>query len=96
MKCPNCNTEIDVQQQIPDSHKPISMWGYFGYELLFSIPLVGFIILIVFAAGGTANVNLRNFARSYFCYMILVLILVSIFVAIIVGAGGAAYLSQAM
>lgn len=96
MKCPNCNTEIDVQQQIPDSHKPISMWGYFGYELLFSIPVVGFIILIVFALGGAANVNLRNFARSYFCYMILVLIVAVIIFVTIFAAGGAAYLSQAM
>ena len=56
---------------IPEEYKPISMWGYFGYELLFSIPCVGFILLLVFAFGGTKNVNLRNFARSYFCYMII-------------------------
>ena len=96
MKCPNCNTEIEVQQQIPDSHKPISMWGYFGYELLFSIPVIGLIMLIVFSLGGAANVNLRNFARSYFCYMILVLIVAGIIFATIFAAGGAAYLSQAM
>ena len=56
---------------IPEEYKPISMWGYFGYELLFSIPCVGFILLLVFSFGGTKNVNLRNFARSYFCYMII-------------------------
>ena len=27
-------------QQIPDEYTPISMWGYFGYEILFSIPIV--------------------------------------------------------
>ena len=57
---------------IPEEYKPIGMWGYFGYELLFSIPCVGFILLLVFAFGGTKNVNLRNFARSYFCYMIII------------------------
>lgn len=57
---------------IPEEYKPISMWGYFGYELLFSIPCVGFILLLVFAFGGTKNINLRNFARSYFCYFIIV------------------------
>ena len=32
--------EEDVMdnKNIPYEYKPISMWGYFGYELLFSIP----------------------------------------------------------
>ena len=63
---------------IPDSHKPISMWGYFGYEILFSIPVVGFIVLLVFALGGTSNINLRNFARSRFCYLIICIIIIGI------------------
>lgn len=61
-----------------EDYTPISMWGYFGYELLFSIPCIGFILLLVFSFGGTKNVNLRNFARSYFCFMIILLVLVGI------------------
>jgi len=71
---------------IPEEYTPISMWGYFGYELLFSIPLVGFILLVVFAITAK-NVNLRNFARSYFCFLILILIFVAIIVGLIAGAG---------
>ena len=74
--------------KLPDEYRPISMWGYFGYELLFSIPIVGFILLLVFSFGGTKNVNLRNFARSYFCFLIVVVILV-IFIAVIGGAAAA-------
>ena len=37
---------------LPDEYKPISMWGYFGYEILFSIPIVGFIVLIVLSING--------------------------------------------
>ena len=70
-------------------YRPISMWGYFGYEILFSIPIVGFILLLVFSFGGTKNVNLRNFARSYFCLLILVVIF-AIAVAIIGGAAASA------
>lgn len=66
---------------MPEEYRPISMWGYFGYELLFSIPCVGFILLIVFSVGGTKNVNLRNFARSYFCYLIIVAVLAAILVS---------------
>ena len=67
---------------LPDEYRPISMWGYFGYELLFSIPIVGLILLLVFSFGGTKNVNLRNFARSYFCFLIVIVIF-AIIIAII-------------
>ena len=63
---------------IPIEYKPISAWGYFGYQLLFAVPLVGLILLIVFSLGGTRNINLRNFARSYFCIYLLGLIFIII------------------
>ena len=66
---------------IPEKYRPISMWGYFGLEILFSIPVVGFIILIVYALGGTKNVNKKNFARSYFCFVIIFVIIMAILVA---------------
>lgn len=49
------------------------MWGYFGYEILFSIPIIGWIIVIIFALTAQ-NHNLKNFARSQFCLWILWLI----------------------
>ena len=61
--------------QVPEEYRPITMWGYFGYSLLFAIPLVGFILICVFSFGGSKNVNLRNFARSYFCWLIIGVIL---------------------
>ena len=81
----NENQEVVIEEKkvvIPEEYKPISMWGYFGYELLFSIPCVGFIILLVFAFGGNKNINVRNFARSYFCYFIIVAVITLILVAI--------------
>lgn len=59
-------------KNIPFEYKPISMWGYFGYEILFSIPIIGFIFLLVYSLGGTRNINLKNFARSYFCVFIII------------------------
>lgn len=67
---------------IPEEYKPISMWGYFGYQLLFSIPCVGIICLLIFSLGGTKNINLKNYARSYFCYIIVMAILFAIFFAL--------------
>ena len=74
----------NTSNNIPEEYRPIGMWGYLGYEILFSIPLIGFILLLVFSLGGAKNVNLRNFARSYFCLFIIGLVL-----GIIIAASGA-------
>ncbi len=78
---------MNSTNNIPEEYKPISMWGYFGYQLLFCIPCVGFIMLLVFAFGGTQNINLKNFARSYFCIWVLSIILLVVF-WVIIGALG--------
>lgn len=65
-------------------YKPISTLGYVGYMFLFGIPIIGFILLIVFALSA-GNQNLKNFARSYFCLIIIAIIL---FIAIFVASGG--------
>lgn len=59
---------------IPSEYKPISAWGYFGYELLFCLPIIGFIFLLVFAFNNS-NINRRNFARSYFCVFLIVIVI---------------------
>jgi len=71
---------------IPPQYKPLSPWAYFGYNLLFAIPLVGFILLIVFAFSDE-NINRKNYARSFFCSMLVGLILAIIIIAIIVALG---------
>lgn len=80
------STPQNTEENIPEKYKPISMWGYFGYELLFSIPCIGFILLCVFAFGGTQNVNLKNFARSYFCFIIIAVVF-AVLISTIVGVG---------
>lgn len=68
-------------------YTPIGMWGYFLYSILFNIPLIGWICWIIFAVGGTRNINLRNFARSYICLyivMFVLFLLISLFVAALI------------
>lgn len=60
-----------------EQFRPISAWGYIGYSLLFAIPVVGFILLIVFALS-ESNVNRRNYARSYFCALLVVILLAAV------------------
>ena len=67
--------EMNMVNQLPPEYRPLSPWAYFGYTLLFSIPLVGFICLVVMALSNS-NINRRNFARSYFCVYVLIFIVV--------------------
>ena len=62
---------------IPLENAPVSAWRYYGYQLLFSIPILGIICLIAVALFAQ-NVNIRSFARSYFCGAIIVAILVGL------------------
>lgn len=75
---------MEINQNIPNEYKVLSPWSYFGYSLLFAIPIIGFIFAIIFAFDNT-NLNRRNYARSFFCGLILVVIII-VLIAIF-GAG---------
>ena len=59
---------------LTDKYSPIKPFGYFFLQILYSIPVIGFIFLIIHAIG-YENINRKNFARSYFCGLILVVII---------------------
>lgn len=56
-----------------EEYKPISSWGYVGYSILFAIPILGQILLIVFSFS-KKNINRRNFARHFWCYLLIAII----------------------
>ncbi len=64
-------------QHLPEAYRPLSPWSYFGLGLLYTLPLLGWIFLIVHAIG-SANINRRNYARSYFCVYLLAIILIAL------------------
>lgn len=65
VKCPTCG--FDVETDASRELQPIGTLGYIGYMVLFMIPILGIVMLLVFAFGGTKNQNLKNFARAYLC-----------------------------
>ena len=73
-----------TKDTLPEKFRPLSAWAYFGYSILFSIPIIGFIFLIVFSCSGK-NINRRSYARSYWCWLIIIVIVVIILFA--TGAG---------
>jgi hypothetical protein len=60
---------------VPPEFKPLGAWAYFLLTVLFSIPIIGLIFLIIFSFSD-ANINRRNYARSYFCMMVVMIVLV--------------------
>lgn len=59
-----------TQEDLPAQLRVLSPWAYFGLQILYSIPIVGFIFLLIhtFSAG---NLNRRSFARSYWCGLMI-------------------------
>ncbi len=43
---------------------PLGAWAYFGYSLLYSITVIGFIIAIIDACSRKNNVHKRTHARA--------------------------------
>ncbi|MEI6132192.1 MAG: hypothetical protein WCQ41_05140 [Bacillota bacterium] len=64
----------------PDLNAPLSVGQYVGMFLINAIPLVGFIVLLVWAFSGSTNTNKKNFARAN---LIILLIVLVIYIAII-------------
>ena len=78
---------------LTDKYTPIKPFGYFFLQILYSIPVIGFIFLLIHAIGHE-NINRKNFARSYFCGLILVIIITIIVIATGVGASALEYLKS--
>ena len=52
--------------RLPSKYRPLGMWEYFAYSILFVVPVVGFVFLVIYSLDGS-NINRRNYARSFFC-----------------------------
>lgn len=84
---PNPNYNYKNDPSIPPYYRPLSPWAYFGYNILFAIPLIGLIFLIIFSFDNS-NINRKNYARSFFIVWLLVIIVIAIIAAIGFGTAG--------
>ena len=60
--------------QDPRQFAPVSTGAFFGYKLLYGIPVVGWILCLVFSFT-EKNVNKRNFARATLMGLIISLVI---------------------
>ena len=54
---------------------PMSVGSYIGTMILFAIPLVGFILMLVWAFGSNVNQNKKNLSRAYLIMMLIGIVL---------------------
>ncbi len=66
-----------MERNYTEQYRPLSPWAYFGLNILFSIPVVGFVFLIVYTFS-KGNINRRNYARSFWCSALFGLILIGL------------------
>ena len=76
--------EKNFIRTLPAEFRPMRSWGYFGFSLLFMIPIVGLILMIVLAACAP-NVNLRRFSRFFLLFTLFIL-LMSILTGVVLNA----------
>ena len=80
-----------MYDNLPPELRPLSPWAYFGYEILYALPVIGWIFLICHAIAAQ-NVNKRNFARSFFVVYILIALVWCLFactsIGLLLGDGG--------
>ncbi len=81
----SARTEM-TEDELPEKFRPLGAWSYFWLSVLFSVPVVGFIFLIIFSFND-GNRNRRSFARSYWCALLIVGIFAIIAAIILVVAG---------
>lgn len=75
------------EYQLPSRYRLIHPWGYVGYTILFSIPVIGFILLIVFSLN-REKLNRMYFARSYFCFLLLGILMSIVLAVVVMSMGG--------
>jgi uncharacterized membrane protein len=93
------NTLLDFQPELPNSQfspltQPMTVKDWLITHLITMIPLVGFIMIFVWAFSSTENVNKTNWAKAnlIFVGIIMAIYLVIIFLVLaIVGIGAATH-----
>ena len=71
----------EIEKHLPKAYKPLSGWGYFLRAILYSIPVIGWIVAWCKAAGAK-NRNVSNYARMFGTFAVLTIIAIVALVAL--------------
>lgn len=65
------------KEDLPPQYRPLSAWAYWGLSLLYTVPIVGFVFMIVFSFS-KGNINRRSFTRAYWIHLLIAVIIIAI------------------
>jgi len=69
-------------------YEPISAWGFIGIMLLMCIPIVGALLVIIWACGGCRKLSKRAYARAT-----LILMAIGLVISLIIGIAAGGFMS---
>jgi len=64
-------------EDLPPELRPLHAWSYVGWGILFSLPIAGLVLVIVFSCV-SGNINRKRFARSYLCWLLIFAVIITI------------------
>lgn len=91
---PQYQPQQPVYQAAPADNNPaaLKVSQFFWLDFLTGIPLVGFILTLVWGFGGDVNENKRNYCRAKLVWLLIGIAVTVIFTIIAVAGGGLAAL----
>ena len=65
---------------------PLSLGNYLIMMIVSAIPVVGFIMMLIWAFSGNTNLNRKNYARAALIMMLIGVVLCAVFASAIIAA----------
>ena len=78
--------EKDELSCLPSKYRPMTVWSYIGYNLLFGLPVIGFICIIIFSCL-KGNICRRSYARYWLLVTLIIMIIIGIIIGVLIGTG---------
>lgn len=76
-----------TQQRVQQYPAPLTPWQYALYIFLAGIPLVGLILLLVWAFSSGENIHRKNWSKGMLLIMVLSYVLIILFFTVFAGVG---------
>lgn len=71
--CGNCGLQFEKAQK--SAMDTLSVWDYILMMVIFSLPVVGLVLMLYWGFGSQVAINRKNFARAYLIFYVISMVL---------------------